>query len=426
MKKKISMVLGELEEKLNHASEYRQAEGILRDLSADCGDQKSREEIRQVRKILRRQRRRVKSMFYRGCFAVWAVAAVAVTIWALRFFIYVGKMAVRTERPAERVEKSVDTEPETETQEETEKTQTELQMSFTGDFILGTDEFFAWDTSLNAYHDLYGGEYFLQNVRDIFLQDDLTVINMEGTLTEETVRLDKQFAFKGPPEFIDILSGSSIEAANVANNHSHDYGEKSFRDTVERLESAGIAVFGYDQVQVLNVKGIRVGLSGIYELDDHLERIPQLKENIRKLKRQDVDVIVAVFHWGNELETVPDSNQTALAHLAIDEGADLVIGHHPHVVQGIESYKGKNIVYSLGNFCFGGNTRPTDMDTMIFQQTFLFNSQKEIVDSKINIIPCSVSSEINYNDYRPRVLTGQEAQEVLDKVKERSDAIPQT
>lgn len=426
MKKKISMVLGELEEKLNHASEYRQAEGILRDLSADCGDQKSREEIRQVRKILRRQRRRVKSMFYRGCFAVWAVAAVAVTIWALRFFIYVGKMAVRTERPAERVEKSVDTEPETETQEETEKTQTELQMSFTGDFILGTDEFFAWDTSLNAYHDLYGGEYFLQNVRDIFLQDDLTVINMEGTLTEETVRLDKQFAFKGPPEFIDILSGSSIEAANVANNHSHDYGEKSFGDTVERLESAGIAVFGYDQVQVLNVKGIRVGLSGIYELDDHLERIPQLKENIRKLKRQDVDVIVAVFHWGNELETVPDSNQTALAHLAIDEGADLVIGHHPHVVQGIESYKGKNIVYSLGNFCFGGNTRPTDMDTMIFQQTFLFNSQKEIVDSKINIIPCSVSSEINYNDYRPRVLTGQEAQEVLDKVKERSDAIPQT
>jgi len=426
VKKKISMVLGELEEKLNHASEYRQAEGILRDLSADCGDQKSREEIRQVRKILRRQRRRVKSMFYRGCFAVWAVAAVAVTIWALRFFIYVGKMAVRTERPAERVEKSVDTEPETETQEETEKTQTELQMSFTGDFILGTDEFFAWDTSLNAYHDLYGGEYFLQNVRDIFLQDDLTVINMEGTLTEETVRLDKQFAFKGPPEFIDILSGSSIEAANVANNHSHDYGEKSFRDTVERLESAGIAVFGYDQVQVLNVKGIRVGLSGIYELDDHLERIPQLKENIRKLKRQDVDVIVAVFHWGNELETVPDSNQTALAHLAIDEGADLVIGHHPHVVQGIESYKGKNIVYSLGNFCFGGNTRPTDMDTMIFQQTFLFNSQKEIVDSKINIIPCSVSSEINYNDYRPRVLTGQEAQEVLDKVKERSDAIPQT
>lgn len=426
MKKKISMVLGELEEKLNHASEYRQAEGILRDLSADCGDQKSREEIRQVRKILRRQRRRVKSMFYRGCFAVWAVAAVAVTIWALRFFIYVGKMAVRTERPAERVEKSVDTEPETETQEETEKTQTELQMSFTGDFILGTDEFFAWDTSLNAYHDLYGGEYFLQNVRDIFLQDDLTVINMEGTLTEETVRLDKQFAFKGPPEFIDILSGSSIEAANVANNHSHDYGEKSFRDTVERLESAGIAVFGYDQVQVLNVKGIRVGLSGIYELDDHLERIPQLKENIRKLKRQDVDVIVAVFHWGNELERVPDSNQTALAHLAIDEGADLVIGHHPHVVQGIESYKGKNIVYSLGNFCFGGNTRPTDMDTMIFQQTFLFNSQKEIVDSKINIIPCSVSSEINYNDYRPRVLTGQEAQEVLDKVKERSDAIPQT
>lgn len=101
--------------------------------------------------------------------------------------------------------------------------------AFTGDCILGTDEFFAWDTGLPAYYNLYGPEYFLKNMRSIFEEDDLTVVNMEGTLTEETTRVDKQFAFKGDPEYVKILTSSSVEAANIANNHSHDYGEKAFR-----------------------------------------------------------------------------------------------------------------------------------------------------------------------------------------------------
>lgn len=173
--------------------------------------------------------------------------------------------------------------------------------AFTGDCILGTDEFFAWDTGLPAYYNLYGPEYFLKNVRSIFEEDDLTIVNMEGTLTEETTRVDKQFAFKGDPEYVKILTSSSVEAANIANNHSHDYGEKSFQDTVQTLEENGIKTFGYDDVAVLEVKGIRVGMFGIYELDDHLERIPQVKQDIAKLKDQNVDIIVAVFHWSNEL-----------------------------------------------------------------------------------------------------------------------------
>ena len=112
---------------------------------------------------------------------------------------------------------------------------TEMLLSFTGDCILGTDEYFAWDTGLPAYYDLYGPEYFLKNVRSIFEEDDLTIVNMEGTLTEETTRVEKQFAFKGDPDYVKILTSSSVEAANVANNHSHDYGEKSFQDTVNIL-----------------------------------------------------------------------------------------------------------------------------------------------------------------------------------------------
>ena len=124
----------------------------------------------------------------------------------------------------------------------------------------------------------------------------------------------------------------------------------------------------------MDVKGIKVGLVGIYELYDHLEREQQLKDNIAKVKADGAQLIVVIFHWGNETETVPDSNQTTLGRIAIDEGADLVCGHHPHVLQGIETYKGRNIVYSLGNFCFGGNSSPSDMDTMIYQQTFTIDA----------------------------------------------------
>ena len=302
----------------------------------------------------------------------------------------------------------------------------DLLLSFTGDCILGTDEYFAWDTGLPAYYDLYGPEYFLKNVRSIFEEDDLTIVNMEGTLTEETTRVEKQFAFKGDPDYVKILTSSSVEAANVANNHSHDYGEKSFQDTVNILETNGIQTFGYDNVAIMEIKGIRVGMFGIYELDDHLERIPQVKKDIAKLKEQQADIIVAVFHWSNELVTVPDENQVTLAHLAIDEGADVVVGHHPHVVQGIEKYKGKIIAYSLGNFCFGGNTHPTEMDTFIFQQKFVLNGAKNITASEYHVIPCRVSSETTYNNYQPTPLTVEEAKETMHKIQERSRAISET
>ena len=142
---------------------------------------------------------------------------------------------------------------------------------------------------------------------------------------------------------------------------------------------------------------------GIYELNDHLGREQQLKDNIAKVKADGAQLIVVIFHWGNETETVPDSNQTTLGRLAIDEGADLVCGHHPHVLQGIETYKGKNIVYSLGNFCFGGNSSPSDMDTMIYQQTFTVDSDGVKEDNVTNIIPCSISSAAyeGYNNYQP-------------------------
>ena len=300
-----------------------------------------------------------------------------------------------------------------------------LTLSVVGDCTLGTDETFDYDTSLNAYYENYGADYFLQNVKDIFSADDLTIANFEGTLTDSDEREDKTFAFKAPASYASILTGGSVEAVNTANNHSHDYGEQSFDDTLAALDDAGIVHFGYDETAVMDVKGIKVGLVGIYELYDHLEREQQLKDNIAKVKADGAQLIVVIFHWGNETETVPDSNQTTLGRIAIDEGADLVCGHHPHVLQGIETYKGKNIVYSLGNFCFGGNSSPSDMDTMIYQQTFTIDADGVKKDNVINIIPCSISSAAydGYNNYQPTPAEGDEATRILGKINERSSWI---
>lgn len=335
------------------------------------------------------------------------------------------KKAVSMNASEDNSQKSSSDSQNTDSSNATVSSPVSLTLSVVGDCTLGTDETFDYDTSLNAYYENYGADYFLQNVKDIFSADDLTIANFEGTLTDSDEREDKTFAFKAPASYASILTGGSVEAVNTANNHSHDYGEQSFDDTLAALDDAGIVHFGYDETAVMDVKGIKVGLVGIYELYDHLEREQQLKDNIAKVKADGAQLIVVIFHWGNETETVPDSNQTTLGRIAIDEGADLVCGHHPHVLQGIETYKGRNIVYSLGNFCFGGNSSPSDMDTMIYQQTFTIDADGIKKDNVTNIIPCSISSAAydGYNNYQPTPAEGDEATRILGKINERSSWI---
>lgn len=306
---------------------------------------------------------------------------------------------------------------------ETEFPETQITVSLMGDCTLGTDVNFNQQTSLNAYYQTRGADYFFQNVKSILEADDLSIVNMEGTLTTSETRADKLFAFKADPEYAQILVSGSVEAANLANNHSMDYGEQSYTDTISALENAGITTFGHDRTSVLDIKGVKVGLVGIYELDIHMDCQTQLLENIQKVKDEGAQLILVIMHWGNEKETIPDSNQIALGHLAIDNGADLVVGHHPHVLQGIEHYKGKYIAYSLGNFCFGGNTNPVELDTIIFQQTFTVTAAGVQKDENINIIPCSVSSEAYYNNYQPTPAEGEEAERILQKLEERTNNV---
>ena len=310
-----------------------------------------------------------------------------------------------------------------EKQETPEVQETTITISAAGDCTLGTDEGFNYKRSFKGKYDaVQDPAYFFQNVQPVFAQDDLTIVNMEGPLTEETTREPKQFAFKGDAEYAKILTAGAVETANLANNHSFDYGKKSYEDTITALEAEGISSFGYERTAVMDIKGVKVGLAGVYELAEHIDCKQDLLDNIASLKEQGAQIIIVSFHWGQEKENVPSDVQVELAHAAVDNGADLVLGHHPHVLQGIEEYKGKNIVYSLGNFCFGGNSAPSDMDTMIFQQTFIVKDGKLQEDNVTNILPCKISSayEEGYNNYQPILAEGDQKEKIFERLSEYS------
>ena len=215
--------------------------------------------------------------------------------------------------------------------------------------------------------------------------------------------------------YTQILQDGSIEAVTLANNHSGDYGEIGLEDTKQYLKEAGITYCSEDEVAFTEVQGVKVALIGIYAVDQE-DKSAQVSTSIAKAKNGGADLIVVAFHWGTELVATADSVQRALGHLAIDEGADLVVGHHPHVLQGIEEYNGKYIVYSLGNFCFGGNTNPAEYETIIFQQSFHLGGRGSAESTGVNIIPCRISSNTGSNNYQPTPAQGEEANQIRAKL----------
>lgn len=258
-------------------------------------------------------------------------------------------------------------------------------------------------------------DYFFLKVRDILKKDDLTIANLEGPLTNATEGMEKEFQFKGLPEFTNILKSGSVEAVTVANNHSHDYFEVGHKDTVTALKKAKIGYCGYGNKVIKNLKGIKFGLLGYKVWKDNKDSKAAIKKDIKKLRASGAQIVIVSFHWGEESKNYPNATQTIFGRYTIDSGADLVLGHHSHVMQSIEQYKGKYIVYSLGNFCTGGNRNPSDKDTFIFQQKFNFKNGKQVHGSA-NVIPCSVSSVKDRNNFQPIPLTGKDRERVINRL----------
>lgn len=296
----------------------------------------------------------------------------------------------------------------------------DITISAVGDCTLGRDDKYDYPNSLpyvleQNNHDY---SYFFSGVKDILASDDLTIANLEGPFTTYDQKRDKKFTFKGDLDYPNILIEGSVEAVNLANNHTYDYQEIGYLDTLKALDNFNVPYFGYDNYLIKEIDGIKVGMAGILGWTEE-EAKSETEKAINYLKENNVDLIIMTYHWGIEREYKQNSTQENIAHYAIDLGADLVLGHHPHVLQGIENYNDKYIVYSLGNFVFGGNKNPSDKDTMIFQITYTYENN-EIKDTSINIIPCSLSSVNDKNDYQPTILEGEEKERVLSKVFESS------
>ena len=236
-----------------------------------------------------------------------------------------------------------------------------VTMTAVGDCTLATDINADPNGSFKSVAESLNGDYsyFFKNVSPIFSEDDLTIVNFEGTLSNQGTRQDKQFAFRGKPEYVQILTSSSVEAAKLEN-------------VIGSVKSLG------------------------------------------------AQLVIVSIHWGEEKATAPNDTQTELAHKAIDAGADLVLGTHPHVLQGIEKYNGKYIAYSLGNFCFGGNNNPADKDTVIYRQTFTFVDGVMQEDDNMTLIPATISGHDEYNDYQPAIAEGDRKTQIENKLIEYS------
>lgn len=299
--------------------------------------------------------------------------------------------------------------------------QQKIVISLAGDCTLGTDESFSYVNSfpyqVKKQNEDWG--YFFAGVKDIFENDDLTLVNLETTFTTAKKKAKKTFRFKGDPSYVNILKEGSVEMVNIANNHIYDYLQKGFDDTIETLEQAGILYSGEGHIAFFETKGITIASLGYCGWSTSIK--DQVKRDIEDVRAK-ADLVIVSFHWGKERSNYPNEIQKELGRFAIDQGADLVAGHHPHVIQGIEKYQGRYIVYSLGNFCFGGNRNPKDKDTFIFQNEFIFRDG-QLKESQCKIIPCRISSVTHVNDYQPTVLEGEEAQRVMNRILKYSSSL---
>lgn len=302
-----------------------------------------------------------------------------------------------------------------------------VKVSAAGDVTLATDVNYGGSGSFvnEVKNQGYDYSYFFRNVSDIFENDDLTIVNFEGTLSKNGTRKDKTYAFRGDPEYAQILTHGSVEAVNTANNHSYDYGEISYTDTIEHIENVGITTFGYDRTAIYEVNDVKIGLCGISALS--ATSVSAAKSKIdslfAQLKDDGAEIIIFNVHWGIERDNVPDAKQRQIGEYAIDCGADLVLGHHPHVIQSVQKYKDRYIVYSLGNFCFGGNKNPSEKDCIIWQQEFELDENGLAAVYEPNIIPCSISSVTSRNNYQPTPLSGARGRKVLDRIEDYSGKI---
>ena len=292
--------------------------------------------------------------------------------------------------------------PETEppTEAPTEPAQERFLLTFAGDCTLGgAGNKFSDPVS---FYSVVGENYSypFENIIEYFENDDFSMVNLEGTLTESQKNVYKKHFFRGPTSYVNILTQNSIEAVTVANNHTMDYFQVGYDETVETLTQAGVGFVEKDSTSIYTTEsGLTIGMYAVsfdhINKDEILEAISALEAN------EAVDLVIFAPHWGTEITYTPHGMHRELAHAIIDAGADIIFGTHPHVLQPMETYNGGLIMYSMGNFVFGGSVYPEDFDTAIVQQEVIREPDGTIRLGETTAIPCSLTSTPGHNNFQP-------------------------
>ena len=291
-------------------------------------------------------------------------------------------------------------------------------ITLAGDTTLGsTDDLRKRDDCFENVAAEKGYGWFFSGLSELFATDDMTLVNFEGTLTEETKKKDKKFNFKGPTEYTNILTLGSVEAVTVANNHTLDYGEQGRKDTIANLESAGVTVSGNGQLGIFEKNGVKVGMTGYCFPYSNGKK--DITRDVKALREAGCQIVIASFHWGSEYREDFTGEQRSIGRAAIKAGADFVVGHHPHIVQGIESYQDTYIAYSVGNLVFGGNVDPDDRDAAAIRLTFTVDEEKA-TDMQMTVVPLRLTEMKDGTDYRPVVAQGEEAERIVKRILKRS------
>ncbi|MDR3050730.1 MAG: CapA family protein [Oscillospiraceae bacterium] len=304
-----------------------------------------------------------------------------------------------------------------------------LTLTFAGDCALGSDaELQQTPGEFVPLVKEKGLGWPFSSVADILAEDDLTLVNLECALTDATRALNKKFTFRGPAAFADILTLGSVEAVNLANNHTQDYGPDGYRDTLAALDVRGIAYSQNRAYTLVNAAGIKVALFG-YLHPGRGKALLTFFKQFDEARAAGARLILVSYHWGVEYGQRHSFEQARIARETIDRGADAVIGTHPHVLQGMQLYKGKPILYSLGNFVYGGLSASQARDTALVRAVFDVDVEQGDAAARLaelRVIPCLISAKplSEPQDYRPVPAEGEDAARVLAQLAAGAEGWP--
>lgn len=297
--------------------------------------------------------------------------------------------------------------------------ETELTLTLGGDVVLGTRE--EWQKqadALPAYLTQEGMAYPFRNLAELFLADDMTLVNLECVLKDDPAgeKKEKQYRFRGQTAYTEVLRLAGIDQVNIANNHHEDYGQAGRETTVAALMDAVIPYSGFGSLYVWEKDGHKIGFGGCRETAWRRDKGIIARE-VEKLRSAGCEVVIYSCHWGVEYSPVHDSAvQMAMAEAAVAAGVDIVVGHHPHVVQGVEHRDGTLILYSLGNLMFGGTHDMKTFDGLLAQLRLRFDADG-YAGTTLSLLPVLTSSAAPRNNFCPVLADGLDRTRILAKVQ---------